>query len=131
MGEGLPARSRLLETAGRFREGNQRARCGIGFLGIPLTAGLLAAMARERLVKVTLSEEELARHDELRPSGMSRPAFLRSLLLAIHLAGAIKEADRDLERRRREAPEQPPKPRRMDPATRRFLDDDAALDPSE
>ena len=29
---------------------------------------------------VRLSDEELARLDELRPSGTSRPAFIRSLL---------------------------------------------------
>ena len=37
-------------------------------------------MAREHIVKVTLTDQELARLDELRPSGVSRPAFLRSLL---------------------------------------------------
>lgn len=37
-------------------------------------------MARENALKVTLRDEELARLDELRPSGTSRPGFLRSLL---------------------------------------------------
>ncbi len=37
-------------------------------------------MAREHSVKVTFTAGELARLDELRPAGMSRPAFLRSLL---------------------------------------------------
>jgi hypothetical protein len=37
-------------------------------------------MAREHIVKVTLTDEELARLDELKPSGVSRPGFLRSLL---------------------------------------------------
>lgn len=37
-------------------------------------------MAREHSIKVTLSGQELARLDELRPPGTSRPAFLRSLL---------------------------------------------------
>ena len=37
-------------------------------------------MGREHCVKVTFSGDELARLDELRPSGMSRPAFMRSLL---------------------------------------------------
>jgi hypothetical protein len=36
-------------------------------------------MGRDRAVRVTLTDEELARLDELRPSGMSRPAFIRSL----------------------------------------------------
>jgi hypothetical protein len=40
-----------------------------------------------------------------------------------HLAGAIAEADRALERRRREAPEPQPKPPPVDPATRRFFED--------
>jgi hypothetical protein len=37
-------------------------------------------MARQHSIKVTFSGDELARLDELRPSGTSRPAFLRSLL---------------------------------------------------
>ena len=37
-------------------------------------------MAREHTIKVTLSAEELARLDELRPTGTSRPAFIRHLL---------------------------------------------------
>jgi hypothetical protein len=37
-------------------------------------------MGRDHSVKVTLTDQELARLDELRPSGTSRPAFLRSLL---------------------------------------------------
>ena len=37
-------------------------------------------MPRESALKLTLTDEELARLDELRPSGTSRPGFLRSLL---------------------------------------------------
>src|SRR5215213_5221996 len=37
-------------------------------------------MAREHSIKVTMNADELARLDELRPSGTSRPTFLRSLL---------------------------------------------------
>jgi len=37
-------------------------------------------MGRQNAVRVTLTDQELARLDELRPSGTSRPAFLRSLL---------------------------------------------------
>lgn len=37
-------------------------------------------MGREHSIKVTFDDDELARLDELRPSGTSRPAFLRSLL---------------------------------------------------
>jgi hypothetical protein len=37
-------------------------------------------MARDHIVKVALNHQELARLDELRPPGTSRPAFLRSLL---------------------------------------------------
>ena len=37
-------------------------------------------MARDQAVRVTRTDAELARLDELRPAGMSRPAFLRSLL---------------------------------------------------
>jgi hypothetical protein len=37
-------------------------------------------MAREPSLKVTFSDEELLRLDELRPPGTSRPAFVRSLL---------------------------------------------------
>lgn len=37
-------------------------------------------MGREQGVRVTLSGDELARLDELRPAGMSRPAFFRTLL---------------------------------------------------
>ena len=35
---------------------------------------------RKRSVQVTLTDDELARLDELRPSGVSRPAFCRQLL---------------------------------------------------
>jgi len=35
---------------------------------------------RNRAVMVRLTDAELARLDEFRPSGMSRPAFIRSLL---------------------------------------------------
>jgi hypothetical protein len=35
---------------------------------------------REHSIKVTTNGDELARLDELRPPGTSRPAFLRSLL---------------------------------------------------
>ena len=37
-------------------------------------------MAREHQIKITVSAEELARLDELCPTGTSRAAFLRSLL---------------------------------------------------
>ena len=37
-------------------------------------------MARQHIIKVTLTDGELARMDELRPSGTSRPAFVRSLI---------------------------------------------------
>jgi len=37
-------------------------------------------MARDHAIRVTLDASELARLDELRPPGTSRPAFLRSLL---------------------------------------------------
>lgn len=37
-------------------------------------------MARDNLVKVTLSGDEIVRLDELRPAGVSRPAFFRTLL---------------------------------------------------
>ena len=36
------------------------------------------------LVKVTLTDQELARLDEIRPSGTTRPAFLRSLFRSRH-----------------------------------------------
>jgi hypothetical protein len=35
---------------------------------------------RNRSVQVILTDDELARLDELRPSGVSRPAFFRQLL---------------------------------------------------
>jgi hypothetical protein len=38
------------------------------------------AVARQHTLKVTLSDHELARLEELRPAGPSRPAFVRSLL---------------------------------------------------
>lgn len=37
-------------------------------------------MAREHRINVTLSDQEMVRLDELRLPGMSRPAFVRSLL---------------------------------------------------
>ena len=37
-------------------------------------------MARRNTLKVTFTDDELARLDELRPAGTSRPAFIRSLL---------------------------------------------------
>lgn len=37
-------------------------------------------MARDRAIRVLLDDDELARLDELRPPGTSRPAFIRSLL---------------------------------------------------
>jgi hypothetical protein len=36
-------------------------------------------MGRDHSIKVTFSDEELLRLDELRPPGTSRPAFVRSL----------------------------------------------------
>ena len=48
----------------------------------------------------------------------------RAEAVEAHLANAIAEADRDLERRRRDAPEPAAKPPPVDPATRRFLEDD-------
>jgi hypothetical protein len=47
----------------------------------------------------------------------------RAEAVEAHLAGAIAEADRDLERRRRDAPEPKKTLPPMDPATRRFLGD--------
>jgi len=46
-------------------------------------------MPREHALKVTFSDEELARLEELRPPGTSRPAFLRSLLREPPLADEI------------------------------------------
>ena len=37
-------------------------------------------MAREHVVKVTLTDQELTRLDSLRPNGVTRPAFIRPLL---------------------------------------------------
>jgi hypothetical protein len=37
-------------------------------------------MARDHLIRVTLDDDELSRLDELRPPGMSRPAFFRTIL---------------------------------------------------
>ena len=37
-------------------------------------------MARTNTLKVTLDDQELARLDEIRPPGTTRPAFLRALL---------------------------------------------------
>lgn len=53
------------------------------------------------------------------PAAMTREEAVR-----VHLSGAITEADRDLERRRREAPEPDPMPPQTDPATARFFGDD-------
>lgn len=51
-------------------------------------------------------------------------AATRAEAVERHLAGAIAEADRELERRRREAPKPPvEKPTPMDPATARFHED--------
>src|SRR3954454_19657185 len=50
-------------------------------------------------------------------------AMIREEAIRAHLAAGIAEADRQLDKRRREAPKQPPKPPRMDPATRRFFSD--------
>lgn len=41
---------------------------------------------REHQLKITLSGDALARLDELKPSGVSRPAFMRSLLRGRHEA---------------------------------------------
>ncbi len=48
------------------------ARAGRDRISVP--------MARDNVLKLLLSDEELLRLDELRPPGSSRPAFLRSLL---------------------------------------------------
>lgn len=59
-------------------------------------------------------------------------AMTRAEAIEAHLAGAIKQADRQLERRRREAPEPTPKPEPMSPATQRFYsDDEPAIDLSD
>ncbi len=58
-------------------------------------------------------------------------AFTKDEAIQHHLRGAVAEADRILERRRREAPKPPPEPKPppMDRPTRRFVDDDSvALD---
>ena len=42
--------------------------------------GGIPDVGRENAVRVTLTDSELARLDELRPAGTTRPAFIRSLL---------------------------------------------------
>ena len=39
-------------------------------------------MAREKALRITLTDEELARLDEMRPAGTTRPGFIRSLVRA-------------------------------------------------
>ncbi len=73
---------------------------------------------------------------EYTPLGMAwdDSAMTRDEAVEHHLRGAVAEADRILERRRREAPTPPPesKPPPLDRPTRRFLDDDSvALDLTE
>ena len=45
-----------------------------------MVGALKRSKMRNRPVMVRLTDQELARLDEFRPSGMTRPAFLRSLL---------------------------------------------------
>ena len=40
----------------------------------------MSDLPTQHSIKVTFDDHELARLDEIRPSGMSRPAFIRSLL---------------------------------------------------
>jgi hypothetical protein len=49
-------------------------------------------------------------------------AMTKAEAVEFHLAGAVAEADRALERRRRDRPELEPTPPPMDPATRRFFE---------
>jgi hypothetical protein len=44
-----------------------------------------------------------------------------------HLAGLVKQADRQLERFRQDQPPKPPEPPPLDYATRKFLSDDEGL----
>jgi hypothetical protein len=44
-----------------------------------------------------------------------------------HLSSGLSQADADLERRRKDAPEPEPEPEPMDPATRKFLNDESAI----
>src|SRR5215204_2632597 len=68
---------------------------------------------------------------ETTPLGMpwDDAAMTQDEAIQHHLRGAVAEADRILEQRRREAPERPPDSPPPDRPTRRFLDDDhVALD---
>ena len=70
-------------------------------------------------------------HVELTPAAQPWDDRARTKEEAIqhHLRGAIAEADRDLQQRRREAPEPEAKPEPISPATKRFMDDGpAAID---
>ena len=90
--------------------------------GIPGGAGVL---------RLVLIDE----HGQVEHTPLGAPwddaAMTKDEAIQHHLRGAVAEADQILERRRREAPQQPPQPQPALPdlPTRRFLDDDdVALD---
>jgi hypothetical protein len=79
------------------------------------SAGPLALISIDEYGEVT----SLPIRAEFDPAAPTRAEAVEA-----HLASAIAEADRELERRRRDAPEPEAKPPPVDPATRRFLEDD-------
>ncbi len=70
-------------------------------------------------------------HGQVEQTPLSAPwddaAFTKNEAIQHHLRGAVTEADRDLERLRRETPKPPPEPKPppMDHPTRSFLDDES------
>ena len=101
---------------------------GVGKYWIKVPSGLPGSAGSLRLVLIDEHGQV-----ESTPLGMAwdDAAMTRDEAIEYHLRGAVAEADRILERRRREAPKPPPEPKPppLDPPTRRFLDDDnVALD---
>ncbi|HLM26750.1 MAG TPA: hypothetical protein VK304_07275 [Thermoleophilaceae bacterium] len=93
---------------------------GIGRYWIKQSPGLPGAVGSLRLVLV-----DEAGKTEYTPlaAPWDDAAMTKDEAVQAHLRGAVAEADRDLERRRREAPALPEKPSPPDRATQRFLDD--------
>lgn len=85
--------------------------------GLPGSVGCLALVVVDELGRVHPTPMR-AKWDDAAPT--------KAEVVQAHLAGSVADADRDLERRQREAPEPEEKPPPMDPATQRFFNDDSA-----
>ena len=103
---------------------------GKGRYWIKVSAGFPGLTGAQGTLRLAVIDE--TGNVEMTPLGKpwDDAAMTKDQAVQHHLKGAVAEADRTLDRRRREAPAPPPKPPpALDRPTQRFLDDDSvALD---